>query len=35
MSSLLLMIRGVKKKFPFNIAGLNEITGFGIENAIN
>jgi hypothetical protein len=29
------MIMGVKKKFPFNIEGLNEITGFGIENAIN
>ena len=35
MSSLLLMIRGGSKKIPFNIEGLNEITGFGIENAIN
>jgi hypothetical protein len=29
------MIRGGSKKIPFNIEGLNEITGFGIENAIN
>jgi hypothetical protein len=26
---------GGQKKIPFNIEGLNETTGFGIENAIN